>query len=343
MISGPLPPKPRWGIVGPGEIARVFVRALAKYDLGSIEVVYGRCSDRRGAFCREFGGRPMETLEGLLQPGVVDVVYVSTPHTAHSEAVEGALERGIAVLCEKPMTVDPAETSRLIDLAQARSALLVEGWMYRFHPQIEALAGLLRDRMIGEVHQVVASFGVSCADRLPERILSRAMGGGSILDIGGYPASSALLVDRMLGGDGCLAHLGVASKVRTGLDVELDSEAELRFGSGLQAKLQCSFHRDLGFGLRIDGTEGSLVLPSAFLPEGRRDGRQGAIEVIRPDGSCTRKAVPAKMCCFGLQAQAVAGAWESGQVAMEFPKVDHQESRALAHLLDVWKSTPASA
>ena len=153
------------------------------------------------------------------------------------------------------MTVDPAETSRLIDLAQARSALLVEGWMYRFHPQIEALAGLLRDRMIGEVHQVVASFGVSCADRLPERILSRAMGGGSILDIGGYPASSALLVDRMLGGDGCLAHLDVASKVRTGLDVELDSEAELRFGSGLQAKLQCSFHRDLGFGLRIDGTE----------------------------------------------------------------------------------------
>ena len=147
----------------------------------------------------------------------------------------------------------------------------------------------------------------------------------------------------MLGGDGCLAHLDVASKVRTGLDVELDSEAELRFGSGLQAKLQCSFHRDLGFGLRIDGTEGSLVLPSAFLPEGRRDGRQGAIEVIRPDGSRTRKAVPAKMCCFGLQAQAVAGAWESGQVAMEFPKVDHQESRALAHLLDVWKSTPASA
>ena len=68
MTSGPLPPKPRWGIVGPGEIARVFVRALAKYDLGSIEVVYGRCSDRRGAFCREFGGRPMETLEGLLQP-----------------------------------------------------------------------------------------------------------------------------------------------------------------------------------------------------------------------------------------------------------------------------------
>ena len=118
MISGPLPPKPRWGIVGPGEIARVFVRALEKYDLGSIEAVYGRCSDRRGAFCREFGGRPMETLEGLLQPGVVNVVYVATPHAAHSEAVEGALERGIAVLCEKPMTVDPAETSRLIDLAQ---------------------------------------------------------------------------------------------------------------------------------------------------------------------------------------------------------------------------------
>ena len=96
--------------------------------------------DRRGAFCREFGGRPVDSLEGLLQPGVVDVVYVATPHAAHSEAVEGALERGIAVLCEKPMTVDPAETSRLIDLAQARSDLLVEGWMYRFHPQIEALA-----------------------------------------------------------------------------------------------------------------------------------------------------------------------------------------------------------
>ena len=184
-------PKPRWGIVGPGEIAHVFARALAKYDLGTVAAVYGRDPNRREAFCREFGGRPADSLDGLLQPGEVDVVYVATPHPAHTEVVEGALERGIAVLCEKPMTVAPPETCSLIDLAHRKSTLLVEGWMYRFHPQIEALVALLKDRTIGEVHQVVASFGVSCADHLPERILAPALGGGSILDIGGYPASAA--------------------------------------------------------------------------------------------------------------------------------------------------------
>ena len=86
-----------------------------------------------------------------------------------------------------------------------------------------------------------------------------------------------------------------------------------------------------------------LVLPSVFLPEGRRDGRQGVIDLIRPDGSCVRTPVSADMCCFGLQAQAVGRALESESVAIEYPKVDHQESRALAHLLDVWKSTPLSA
>ena len=343
MTSDSLPPRPRWGIVGPGEIAHVFARALAKYDLGAVAAVYGRGPNRREAFCRDFGGRPADSLDWLLQSGEVDVVYIASPHPAHAEAVEAALDRGIAVLCEKPMTVAPTETCRLIDLAQRRSTLLVEGWMYRFHPQIEALAALLKDRTIGEVHQVHASFGVSCADHLPERILAPAMGGGSILDIGGYPASAALFVDRMLDGDGDLTHLDVSSEVRSDRDVELDSEAEIRFDSGLRAKLQCSFHRDLGFGLRIDGSEGALVLPSVFLPEGRRDGRQGVIDVIRADGSCVRTPVSADMCCFGLQAQAVGRALESESVAIEYPKVDHQESRALAHLLDVWKSTPLLA
>ena len=184
---------------------------------------------------------------------------------------------------------------------------------------------------------------MSLAHHLPERILAPALGGGSILDIGGYPASAALFVDRTLGGDGGVTHLDVSSEVRSDRDVELDSEAEIRFDSGLRARLQCSFHRDLGFGLRIDGTEGVLVLPSVFLPEGRRDGRQGVIDVIRPDGSCVRTPVSADMCCFGLQAQAVGRALKSEKVAIEYPTVDHQESRALAHLLDVWKSTPLLA
>ena len=335
--------KPRWGIVGPGEIAHVFARALARYDLGTVTSVYGRSPDRRESFCREFGGRPVNSLDGLLHPDLIDVVYIASPHSAHAEAADAALERGVAVLCEKPMTIDPAETCRLIDLAQDRSTLLVEGWMYRFHPQLEVLATMLKDRMVGEVHQVVASFGVSCSDHLPERILSPALGGGSILDIGGYPASAALFVDRMLGGDGSVVNLDVMSEVRSNQGVELDSAVEICFASGLQANLQCSFHRDLGFGLRIDGSEGSLVAPSVFLPEGRRDGHQGAIELIRPDGSCTQKSVSAEMCCFGLQAQSVGGALGNGRVSLDYPKVDHQESRALAHLLDVWKTTPASA
>ena len=147
----------------------------------------------------------------------------------------------------------------------------------------------------------------------------------------------------MLDGDGDLTRLYVSSEVRSDRDVELDSKAEIQFNSGLRAKLQCSFHCDLGYGLRIDGSEGSLVLPSVFLPEGRRDGRQGAIDLIRPDGSCLRTPVSADMCCFGLQAQAMGRALKGKSVAMEYPKVDHQESRALAHLLDVWKSTPLSA
>ena len=185
MTSASLPPRPRWGIVGPGEIAHVFARALAKYDLGTVAAVYGRDPNRREAFCREFGGRPADSLDGLLQPGEVDVVYVATPHPAHAEAVEGALERGIAVLCEKPMTVAPPETGRLIDLAHRKSTLLVEGWMYRFHPQIEALVALLKDRTIGEVHQVVASFGVSAQATFPNAFLLQPWGAGPSLTLGG--------------------------------------------------------------------------------------------------------------------------------------------------------------
>ena len=126
----------RWAIIGPGEIAHRFATSLVDAACGSVAAVHGRDPGRREAFCARHGGLAVSTLDATLDLEEVDAVYVATPHPSHEVAVTAAIERGIPVLCEKPMTTSLEATRRLVEMARARRVPLAEGWMYRTHPQI---------------------------------------------------------------------------------------------------------------------------------------------------------------------------------------------------------------
>jgi predicted dehydrogenase len=81
----------------------------------------------------------------------LDGVVVSSPHAAHHEHALAALRAGRHVLCEKPMTLDPAQAWELVDEAAARDrALLVPyGWHYK--PFVQRAKALIEDGAVGEV------------------------------------------------------------------------------------------------------------------------------------------------------------------------------------------------
>ncbi len=169
------------------------------------------------------------TYEALLQEPEVDAVYIPLHHSAHKEWALRAAAAGKHVLCEKPLGMNAAEAEAMGAGAEKAGVLLMEAFMYRFHPRPRDFVAGLRDAMY-----VNATFGFTLQDPANFR-LRRELGGGALLDVGCYTVSVA----RWILGE----PVGVAASARrNGVDeVDMTVSALLQFAGGATASVWASF------------------------------------------------------------------------------------------------------
>jgi predicted dehydrogenase len=196
-----------WGVVGTAKIAReralpgmkksglVHVRAIASRD----EALARKTADALG-IPHAYG-----SYEALLADPHVEAVYNPLPNHLHVPVTLQAAAAGKHVLCEKPIAMNAAEAEQL--RAAAKSVLIAEAFMVRFHPQWIRARELVRTGRIGVLRAVQMFFGYHNPD--PANVRNRAdIGGGGLYDIGCYaivagryffeaePSRGIALVDR---------------------------------------------------------------------------------------------------------------------------------------------------
>jgi len=246
----------RWGLIGPGNIARQFVKGLTAVPGASLVAVASRSRERAAAFAAEHGGGRayVSPAELAADPGV-DAVYVATPHPQHHATVRACLEAGKAVLCEKPITVNADELEDLIAVAHNRRAFLMEAMWTRFLPAMAKTRAWLAEGAIGEPRMVTVDFGFRCGWDPRSRLLDPQQAGGSLLDVGVYVLALASMVlgpqpERVAG----FAHIG---------DSGVDEQAAMILGypGGRLASLTCAVRTNSPQIARIDGTDGSITVP----------------------------------------------------------------------------------
>lgn len=298
----------QWGVIGTGGIAADFVQALRHSRRCRVVNVVGSAREKAEAFARRWAlPRSSATLDDLLADREVDAVYVASPHPLHEAQVLAAIAARKAVLCEKPMTVDAAGTERLIAAARAQDVFLMEAFMYRCHPILRELLGRLSDGVIGPVRHVRADFGFRVPRNPEGRLFNLALGGGGILDVGGYPMSFARLIAGHLAGApfsepegfAALGHIGP-----TGVD-EL-ATALLRFPSGLSAQVTCGVLHDVGTSALVFGELGKIVLPNPWIPDGDRQALASRFFVHRDGWAPDEVVVQTALPTYGIEAELVA-------------------------------------
>ncbi len=291
-------PPLRWGIAATGHIAGVFARGLRSARAGNLVAVGSRGEEAARRFAAEHGIAPAHThgsLAGLWADEAVDAVYVASPHPYHHDAVLAALAAGKHVLCEKPIGMSLTEVDAMQTAARAHGRTLMEAWMYRFHPQTRRLVELVQRGAIGELRHVQAVFSFNAPFNPEGRLWNKALGGGGILDVGGYPLSYArMLAGAALGAEFAdpeeLRGLGVVHP-QTGTDVRASAVA--RFAGGITAELSCGTDVGQDNVVRVYGSLGRIVVPSPFVVtrdasptvlEWWRDGEPGPeVITITPD------------------------------------------------------------
>ncbi|GAA4823983.1 Gfo/Idh/MocA family oxidoreductase [Algivirga pacifica] len=184
--------KIRWGILGPGKIARDFAADFKAVDNAVLHAVASSDPQRAHAFAQEYDiPKVYNSYEALYQAEDVDIIYIATPHVFHKEQSIKALQSGKAVLCEKPITTNLGDCQEVTKVAQETGQYLMEGmWTYLL-PAFQKAQQWVDEGHIGEVIHLKSEFGFHVPFEPNGRMYNPELGGGALLDLGVYNIAMA--------------------------------------------------------------------------------------------------------------------------------------------------------
>ncbi|MGD9307234.1 MAG: Gfo/Idh/MocA family oxidoreductase [Desulfobacterales bacterium] len=257
----------KWGILGNANIARVCViPAIQKSTNSTVHALATRSPDAAGQVVAENKiPHIYDNYDKLLTDPEIQIVYIPLPNHLHHPWTLKALKAGKHVLCEKPLACNADQAREMVDAARESGLLLMEAFMYRFHP---------RSRRIKEM-VVKGSIGIPCLMRsafcfhMDDQLLSvgegarlkQEMGGGALLDVGCYSVSMA----RWLFGEEPTRVQGQAVYHPGGVDIHF--VGSLRFADDGLATMEASFISALQQTFTVVGSTAAIELPhNAFVP-----------------------------------------------------------------------------
>lgn len=136
-------------------------------------------------FIDAYGGKIYEGYQTLIDSPEIVVVYLPLPPALHFKWAKNVLESGKHAYVEKPFTTSLKDTQALLGIAREKGLAVHENYMFIFHKQLQAVNNIIASGEIGKVRQYRISFG------FPRRAANdfrynKALGGGALLDAGGY-------------------------------------------------------------------------------------------------------------------------------------------------------------
>ena len=325
----------KWGIIGLGNIARAFAKGVEGSQTGTLVAVGSRAQDSADRFGEEFGvAKRYPSYEQLLADEEVQAVYIATPHPMHPEWVIKAAEAGKHILCEKPIGINHAQAMAMIEAVVRHDVFFMEAFMYRCHPQTQKLVDLVKDGAVGQVRALQGSFAFNAGFNATGRIFAQELGGGGILDVGGYPVSMVrLIAGAALGRD--LANPQEVSAVghlcETGVDgwtfacLKFEEDIIAQVGTGVQVSMDNTF--------TVFGSEGKIVVPTPWVPA--RDGGSVVIQLHKSGSDPEEIEIVSEVPLYGIEADTVAKYIDARQAAA--PAMSWDDTLGNMQTLDRWR------
>ncbi|HLL88434.1 MAG TPA: aldo/keto reductase [Tepidisphaeraceae bacterium] len=332
-----------WGILSTGAIATTFARGLASSRTGKLVAVASRSREKAEKFGGEFNVAPAkryDAYEHLLADKDVQAVYVATPHPQHTEWAIRAAEAGKHVLVEKPMAINYWDALAIQEAAVTNNVFLMEAFMYRCHPQTAKLVELLREKAVGEVRLIRATFGFQAGFNADSRLFKNAYAGGGILDVGCYAASMARLIAGVAQGKDFADPVEVKGSAALGeTGVDHWAAATLKFPGDIVAQLATAVQLNEDNTVTVFGSEGRIHLPNPWVADRQRPDT-GKIIVTRNDQKEPQEiTVDAPATSFTLEADVFGNAVLSGTFKPRHPAMSIDDTLGNLRTLDRWRDS----
>ncbi|MGN6490747.1 MAG: Gfo/Idh/MocA family protein [Agriterribacter sp.] len=172
----------------------------------------------------------------------IDVIYIVLPPSMHAEYAIKAAEAGKHVWCEKPMAMTVDECQSMIDACKKNKVKLSIGYRMHHEPNTQQIIQFRKDKTYGKITQVKAAAGYFDG-RTNHWKQIKALGGGSMYDMGVYPLNAT----RYVTGEEPIAVTAKQSTSRPEIYKEVDETMQfnLEFPGGAIAECETSFGKNM--------------------------------------------------------------------------------------------------
>lgn len=273
----------RIGVICPSEIAfRRFLPALKEAGcfeyagvaiaskeefIGATDEILDKEWAKAQTFVDNYGGEVYEGYNTLINSTDIDAIYLPLPPGLHYRWAKEAVLAGKHILVEKPCTTSIDNTEDLLKTAKGKRLAVHENYMFAFHDQLEAVNAIVKSGEIGDVRLYRISFGFPMRAQNDFRY-NKALGGGALLDCGGYTLKYASLL------------LGPTAKMKyaqsnsiEGFNVDMYGSAALVNDDGVTAQVAFGMDHNYKCELEVWCSKGTLytnrilTAPAGFTPE----------------------------------------------------------------------------
>ena len=267
------------GVVGVGWAGQQHIKAYSAREDVDLVGIAGLEEDSREQLAAEFGvAHSVARWEDLLELDGLEAISVAVPTFLHAPIALAALERGLHVLCEKPIALNGDEAQRMVAAARSAGRVLDVAFNHRRRGDVQKLRGLIEDGRLGRPYYTKAWWlrrtGIPTLGSWFTQ--SSLAGGGPLVDIGvhvldyalfllGNPAVKSVSASTydLLGTNG-FGGSRESSKSGANGDAAFDVEdlatvfMRLEDGGTLLLEASWAMHRADGdqFGATLYGTEG---------------------------------------------------------------------------------------
>jgi predicted dehydrogenase len=252
----------RWGILSTANISLKAVAPAIHASSNGRLIAVGSRNPQRAAEVYSFAPdiHIYPDYDSLIQDPEVEAIYNPLPNGLHAPWSIRAMEAGKHVLCEKPMAVTAEEAAKMVEVARAKHVLLMEAFMYRFHPQIIWSLEQAHNGLIGTVRLVRSSFSFDIRLKSEGDVrLQPELAGGALMDTGCYPVNFC----RAVYGRPPLVVAARSFAEQPG-GVDMATNAVLDFGDGCFGLIDCSFELPDRQSAEIIGETGTITIPVPF-------------------------------------------------------------------------------
>ena len=306
------------GIIGAGWIAGKMAMTLNQMEGVEAYAIASRSLDKAQAFANEWGiKKAYGSYEELVDDKEVDMVYIATPHSHHSQQALMCIEKGKPVLCEKAFTMNAKQAAEVLAKSKEKNVFVAEAIWTRYMPISLQLIDLVKNGAIGKPTMITANLGYPMVGK--ERLMKPELAGGALLDVGIYPLNFA----AMIFGDKVEKTISTCTKLDTGVDAQ--SSITQIFADGKMASLTTSMlaHTDrMGV---ISGDGGCIIVDNINNPQHLTIEDKDFKIVAEYDA-------PKQISGYEYQVTAAIEAIRAGKI--ETPFMPHSETLRMMEMMD---------